>query len=148
MAVLFSETSETSAGSPDICSSILFYSFSFLLQLFLLLNLPCCTSSLLLFAVCTYKGAHSVIHSAAQPLLVYARAHRYNSFFHYFFLNLVINGLRFSNVALSSTYCHRFQQTVHFPLHLLLFVCLFGLESISIKIQLFYNNRLISGLSI
>lgn len=57
LAGLFSGTSgdEEPTSSLDICSSILFYSFSLLLQLFLPLNLPCCTSSLLLFAVCTIK---------------------------------------------------------------------------------------------
>lgn len=57
LAGLFSGTSgnEEPTSSPDICSSILFFSFSLLLQLFLLLYLPCYTSILLLFAVCSIK---------------------------------------------------------------------------------------------
>lgn len=103
------------------------------------------------FCCLHYKGADSFISSAAQPLLVYPGVHRYNSFFsdiHYFFLNLVINGLRSSNITLSSTFCYRFQQMVHFPLHFLLFVPVSDLKSIKMRIQLVYNNRWISGFSI
>lgn len=46
---------EEPRSSPDICSYILFFSFSLLLKIFLLLNLPCYTSSLSLFATCTIK---------------------------------------------------------------------------------------------
>lgn len=62
---------------------------------------------------------------------------------HYFFLNLVTG-----NITLSSTFCYRFRQMVHFPFHLFLFVCRSGLKSVPMKIQLFYNNRWISGFSI
>lgn len=57
LAGLFSGTScdEEPRSSSDICSYILFFSFSLLLKIFLLLNLPCYTSSLSLFAACTIK---------------------------------------------------------------------------------------------
>lgn len=57
LAGLFSGIScdEEPRSSPDICSYILFFSFSLLLKIFLLLNLPCYTSSLSLFAACTIK---------------------------------------------------------------------------------------------
>lgn len=94
---------EEPMSSPDICSSILFLLFALLLQLFLLSNLPCCTSSLLLFAVCTIKELTELVTpSAARPLLVHPGILRYNSFFliDTGFLNLVISGLRSSNITL------------------------------------------------
>lgn len=60
----------------------------------------------------------------------------------------MINGLRSSNITLSSTFCYRFQQMVHFPFHFLLFVPVSGLKSLTVRIQLVYNNRWISGFSI
>lgn len=68
-AWLFSGISsdEEPTSSPDICSSILFFSFALLLQLLLLSNLPCCTSSLLLFAVCTIKEQRELAPLQRNP---------------------------------------------------------------------------------
>lgn len=128
---------EEPRSSPDICSYILFFSFSLLLKIFLLLNLPCYTSNLSLFATCTIKEQivlFLLLHNHFWCTLVF-------SDIHYFFLNLVINGLRSSNITLSSTFCYRFQQMVHFPFHFLLFVPVSGLKSLTVRIQLVYNNR-------
>ena len=152
LAGLFSGTSsdEEPTSSPDICLSVLFFSFSLLLQLFLLLNLPFYTSSLLLFAVCTIKEQtvlSLLLHNHFWCTLEFTGITHFSDI-HYFFLNLVINGLRSSNITLSLTFCYRFRQMVHFPLHLLLFVCLSGLKSVPMKVQRFYNNRWISGFSV
>lgn len=153
LAGLFSGTSgnEEPTSSPDICSSILFFSFSLLLQLFLLLYLPCYTSILLLFAVCSIKEQivlSLLLHNHFWCTLEYTGITNFFPDIHYFFLNLVKNGSRSSNFTLSFTFCYRFRQMVHFPLHPLLFVCLSGLKSVPVKIQLVYNNRWISGFSI
>lgn len=118
------------------------------LQLFLLLNLK--SSNLLLFAVCTIKEQivlSLLLHNCFWCVLEYIGI-THCFLIHYFFSNLVVNGWRSSTVTLFLTCCCRFQQMMHFLLHFLLFMCLSGLKSVQVKIQLFYKSRWISGFSI
>lgn len=92
-------------------SCYFFFSYSLVLQASLVLqgSLPCTSS--LFFCCLLHKGADSVFPSDAQPLLAYSEVRGHNSFFsdaHYFFANLVINGLRSSSITLSPAFWYRF----------------------------------------